>query len=455
MAKSRIVFVCSNCGAQSAKWIGKCPSCQEWNTYLEEIIGEAKQTAKRQPWAKEEARPVLLKDAVAFDESRTIFPSDPEINRVLGGGMVDGSLILLGGQPGIGKSTLTLQLACQLGANVLYVSGEESLAQIKMRATRVATQNDHCYFLAETDVSKILNHAAGMDPGLIIVDSIQTVRNNELESAPGTVGQIRSCTLELQSFSKRTGVPVVIIGHITKDGAIAGPKILEHIVDVVLQFEGDANFMYRILRTVKNRYGSTQEIGLYEMKREGLLPVINPGELLLSHSEVAVNGSAIAATVEGVRPLLIEVQALVSRALYGNPQRNATGFDTKRLGMILAVLEKKCGLYFSDQDVFLNVAGGLRLVDPAADLSVVTALTSSMRETAIDQETCFAGEVALSGEIKAVSHIDLRIQEAARMGFQTMYISKYNKQLSGLDPGNLKVIRFVTVEELLDHLFNQ
>lgn len=459
MAKIKTIFFCSNCGASSPKWLGKCPSCGEWNTYHEEVVGkqpetqaEQKQTWKKSGGKQDAPRPVPVGDIRAGRTLR-LDAGDSELNRVLGGGIVSGSLVLIGGQPGIGKSTLLLQVALRLAAKVLYVSGEESEEQIKMRADRIGNATSHCYVLTETNVSKLLAHANELEPNLVIIDSIQTLSSPFIDSTPGSISQVRECTGELQRFAKETNIPVFIIGHINKDGAIAGPKLLEHIVDTVLQFEGDQNYTYRILRTIKNRFGSTDEMGIYEMQANGLREVPNPSELLLSQKDEELSGSAVAATMEGMRPMLIESQALVSKAVYGTPQRSATGFDLRRLGMLLAVLEKRCGFAFGQNDVFLNIAGGIRVDDPAIDLAIVAALISSLEDVAVPASACFAGEIGLSGEIRAVNRIDQRIQEADRLGFKEIFISKYNTK--GLDFGryNIRVATVGKVEELYRMLF--
>ncbi|HMO39503.1 MAG TPA: DNA repair protein RadA [Saprospiraceae bacterium] len=458
MAKAKKIFICANCGAESIKWIGKCPACGEWNTYREEVImRETLQEEKRRSWAgkpdgKSGPRPVLLEEITAGNTQRLVTP-DRELNRVLGGGIVSGSLVLIGGQPGIGKSTLLLQLALGLPVKVLYVSGEESEEQIKMRADRISGKASDCYILTETNTTKILGHAQQLGPDVIIIDSIQTLVSPHIESTPGSVSQVRECAGELQRFAKETNIPVFIIGHITKDGSIAGPKLLEHIVDAVLQFEGDQHYTYRVLRTLKNRFGSTDELGIYEMQSNGLREVSNPSELLISQKDDDLSGSAIAATMEGLRPMLIETQALVSKAVYGTPQRSATGFDLRRLSMLLAVLEKRGGLLFGQNDVFLNIAGGIRVDDPAIDLAIVSALISSLEDVAIPDKCCFAGEVGLSGEIRAVNRIEQRIQEADRLGFRQIIISKYN--VKGLDFSRyqLQVQPIGKIEELYQQLF--
>ncbi|MGB1216937.1 MAG: DNA repair protein RadA, partial [Saprospiraceae bacterium] len=431
MAKSKVIHICTNCGEQSPKWVGKCPACNEWNTFQEEVVvkgdkhEEKKKAYRGGKMPKEASVPVMLPDIEKGNTQRIITP-DGELNRVLGGGIVGGSIVLIGGQPGIGKSTLLLQLAIQLENRLLYVSGEESQEQIKMRADRIGQPNAECYILTETSVEKIIAQADKIEPEVLVIDSIQTLTSPFIESAPGSVSQVRECANELQRYAKETGIPVFIIGHINKDGAIAGPKLLEHLVDVVLQFEGDRNYTYRILRTVKNRFGSTNELGIYEMQADGLREVPNPSEILLSQHEEILSGSSVAATLEGMRPMLLETQALVSTAVYGTPQRSATGFDLRRMSMLLAVLEKRCGIQFGASDVFLNIAGGIKSDDPALDLSVVASLISSLEDVSIPSTMCFAGEVGLSGEIRAVNRIEKRIQEADRLGFEHIFISKYN-----------------------------
>ncbi|MEL6865729.1 MAG: DNA repair protein RadA [Bacteroidota bacterium] len=458
MAKVRKIFVCTNCGATSPKWVGKCNSCDSWNTYIEEVVvRETKQEAKKQAWkgkssASASPQPIALPNIQAGHTQRLNAP-DAELNRVLGGGIVHGSIILIGGQPGIGKSTLMLQLATGIKAKVLYVSGEESDEQIKMRADRIGQPQPDCYILTETNTGKILSHAQQLQPDLMVIDSIQTLASPHIDSTPGSISQVRECAGELQRFAKETHIPVILIGHITKDGAIAGPKLLEHIVDAVLQFEGDRNYTYRILRTIKNRFGSTDEMGIYEMQANGLREVANPSELLLSQKDEDLSGSAIAATMEGMRPMLIETQALVSTAVYGTPQRSATGFDLRRLSMLLAVLEKRGGFQFGQNDVFLNIAGGIRVDDPAIDLAIVSALISSLEDVAIPADICFAGEVGLSGEIRAVNRIEQRIQEADRLGFKEIYISKYNTKGLDQDRYQIRINVIGKVEELYHSLF--
>lgn len=457
MAKSKVIFFCSSCGASSPKWLGKCPQCGEWNTYQEEVI--QKETAaeeKRRSWAgngKSEPVKAVPLGNIQTGATRRMATPDGELNRVLGGGIVPGSLVLIGGQPGIGKSTLLLQVAVQLPAKVLYVSGEESEEQIKMRADRLPEGRSECFILTETNTSKILQQAQDLQPQLLIVDSIQTMNSPHLDSAPGGVSQVRECAAELLRFAKETNIPIFLIGHINKEGDIAGPKLLEHIVDCVLQFEGDRHNTYRILRTLKNRFGSTDEMGIYEMRSAGLREVSNPSELLLSQKDEELSGCAVAATMEGLRPMLIETQALVSKSVYGTPQRSATGFDMRRLQMLLAVLEKRCGYYFSMNDVFLNLAGGIRVEDPAIDLAIVAALVSSLLDVSIPSNVCFAGEVGLSGEIRAVSRIEQRIAEADRLGFKEMYISKYNAKGLDYNKFGIRVMTLGKVEELKGALF--
>jgi len=443
LAKQRIVYKCSNCGANSIKWSGQCPSCSEWNT-LEEKVEEKGGPAAAAKAKDKRPKAVLLSSVISQNLSRIPLPIDKEFERVLGGGIVPGSIILIGGQPGIGKSTLMLQMASRLTSKVLYVSGEESAYQIKMRADRISKSTGNCLILCETQLEHILDAAKEQQPNVLLIDSIQTLKSHASESLPGSVSQIRECTSALQQYAKHTNTPVFVIGHITKDGSLAGPKGLEHIVDVVLQFEGDSNYVYRILRTIKNRFGSTDEIGIYEMESSGLRPVTNPSELLLSPTEEQLSGTSIASTIEGIRPLLIETQALVSPTVYGHPQRSTTGFDTRRLSMLLA--------FFSQQDVFLNIAGGIRVTDPAIDLAIAASLISSLNDIPVGRKVCFAGEIGLSGEIRAVSRIDQRIQEAKRLGFEQMYISKYQKKgLAKTDGIDIKAVG--KLPELLQWVF--
>jgi len=456
MAKIKSSYFCQNCGAQSLKWVGKCPSCGEWNTLVEEVVS----SDDKEDWKSKEkktnraSKPQLISEITLSDEHRIPVP-DKELQRVLGGGIVPGSLVLIGGEPGIGKSTLMLQIALAMkNLKVLYVSGEESEQQIRMRAERISKDNFECYVLTETSMQYIFKQIEELEPNLVIIDSIQTLYTAKIESSPGSVSQIRECAADLLRFAKETGTPVFLIGHITKDGMIAGPKVLEHMVDTVLQFEGDRHHVYRILRSMKNRFGSTSEIGIYEMQGGGLREVTNPSEILISQREESLSGITIAATIEGGRPLLIETQALVSSAVYGTPQRSATGFDLRRLSMLLAVLEKRCGFLLGAKDVFLNIAGGIKVEDPAIDLAVVCAILSSNEDIAIPSKTCFASEVGLSGEIRAVNRIDQRVSEAEKLGFETIYISKYNSK--GLDknryPG-ISIIEVNKIEEVFGLLF--
>lgn len=453
--KLKTVFFCSNCGVESPKWVGKCPSCGEWNTYHEEVIEKSSKAEKKTSWRnpdKEKVIPRRLNEVAGLNTVR-LNTLDNELNRVLGGGLVSGSLVLVGGQPGIGKSTLLLQLALSIKSKVLYVSGEESEEQIKMRADRIGKQNEDCFIYTSTDVLTILKEANKLEPDIMIIDSIQTLSSPHIESPQGSVSQVRECTAELQRYAKETNIPVFIIGHITKEGGIAGPKILEHIVDVVLQFEGDRNYAYRILRTLKNRFGSTDEIGIYAMDVDGLREVPNPSEILISPNDSELSGSAVAASIEGLRPLLIETQALVSPAIYGTPQRSATGFDLRRLAMLLAVLEKRCGLAFGQNDVFLNIAGGIKVADPSIDLAVVAALISSLQDIHINKKLCFAGEVGLSGEIRPVSRVEQRIQEAGRLGFDTIYIAEHKSELFRKKDYGIRVEVLSRVDNLLMEVF--
>ncbi|MFC4816509.1 DNA repair protein RadA [Flavobacterium sp. GCM10023249] len=452
MAKIKTSFFCQSCGTQFAKWQGQCNACKEWNTIVEEIIQkEEKVVWKTETSAvKKAAKPLRIHEIDSAEEIR-MDTTDGELNRVLGGGLVPGSLTLLGGEPGIGKSTLLLQISLKLPYKTLYVSGEESQKQIKMRAERITPNGDNCYILTETKTQNIFRQIEEIEPEIVIIDSIQTLHTDYIESSAGSISQIRECTAELIKFAKETNVPVILIGHITKDGNIAGPKILEHMVDTVLQFEGDRNHIYRILRSLKNRFGSTAELGIYEMQGSGLREVANPSEILISHKEEELSGTAIATTLEGMRPLMIEIQALVSTAVYGTPQRSTTGYNAKRLNMILAVLEKRAGFHLGAKDVFLNVTGGISVDDPAIDLAVVAAILSSNEDIAVGKDFCFAGEVGLSGEIRPVNRVEQRIQEAEKLGFGTIYISKYNK-ITTQFPG-IRVVLVSKIEEIVSELF--
>ncbi|MDE5808982.1 MAG: DNA repair protein RadA [Muribaculaceae bacterium] len=454
MAKQqKTVWFCSECGADSPKWAGRCPSCGAWNTMVEEKVQSKSKGIV--PVRSTESRPRPISKIEAVDEARIIMPSD-ELNRVLGGGLVAGSMVLIGGEPGIGKSTLVLQNILSIRSRtILYVSGEESATQLKMRADRLQRASDNCFIVTETSLESIFRHIEDVKPGLLIVDSIQTIASDELESAAGSVSQVRECAVRLLKYAKESGVPVILIGHITKDGTLAGPKVLEHIVDAVLQFEGDSNYMYRILRSIKNRFGSTSELGIYEMCRRGLREVTNPSEMLLSDTDEQLSGVAIGVTLEGARPFLIETQALVSTAAYGTPQRSVTGFDSKRMNMLLAVLEKRAGFKIIQKDVFLNIAGGLKVNDPALDLPVISAILSSSVDVNIPRSVCMAGEVGLSGEIRPVTRLEQRILEAEKLGMKTIIVPR--NSLKGVDLQNrsIKIVEVGKVEEAFRHLFGR
>ena len=454
MAKEKTVYVCTNCGQDSPKWVGKCPSCGAWNTYVEDVV--RKEPANKRPVSGLEpvkSKPVTLNDITGGDEPR-IDMHDEELNRVLGGGLVPGSLVLLGGEPGIGKSTLVLQTVLHLpDKKVLYISGEESARQLKLRADRIPHNSSDCLIVCETSLEQIYIHIKNTQPDLVIIDSIQTISTETIDSSPGSLVQVRECSASILKFAKETNTPVILIGHINKEGSIAGPKVLEHIVDTVLQFEGDQHYMYRILRSIKNRFGSTAELGIYEMRQDGLRQVSNPSELLLTQDHEGMSGIAIACAVEGIRPFLIEVQALVSTAAYGMPQRSATGFDLRRMNMLLAVLEKRVGFKLAQKDVFLNIAGGLKVNDPAIDLAVISAILSSYMDTEIEAGVCMAGEVGLSGEIRPVNRIEQRISEAEKLGFTRMLVPKHN--LQGLDRKKIKIelVPVRKVEEAFRQLY--
>lgn len=454
MAKTKTQYTCQNCGSHYSKWMGQCSRCGEWNTIVEELI-ETKSDAKA--WQSKDNAPVLkgnkvraVKDFIP-DQSERFSSGDSELDRVLGGGIVEGSVTLVGGEPGIGKSTLLLQMALVIPSKVLYVSGEESEQQVQMRARRIGIKNEDCYLLTATSTQEIFQQIKAEDPDILIVDSIQTLHSQLIESAPGSVSQIRQCSSELIQFAKDSGTPVFLIGHITKEGQIAGPKLLEHMVDTVLQFEGDRHHIYRLLRAHKNRFGSTHEIGIYEMHGEGLRAVSNPSQLLLSERDADLSGNAVAATLEGIRPMLIEIQALCSSAVYGTPQRSTTGFDTRRLNMLLAVLEKRCGFRLGIKDVFLNITGGIKVDDPAIDLAVVAAILSSNEDIALSPRTCFAAEVGLSGELRPVPRLEQRISEAEKLGFEEIVCSGHSKW--NRKPMGIKVLEFTKVEEVFQHLF--
>ena len=458
MSKVKKAFFCQHCGHESVKWAGQCPSCGQWNSFVEEIL--QKETGKTNDWkniyedsSERKNKTVKLNEIKQKDEKR-LLSADTELNRVLGGGIVPGSLILVAGEPGIGKSTLFLQNGLLLkNKSVLYISGEESEQQIKMRAERVKLENENFYLLTETSTQIIFQEIKKLKPDLVIVDSIQTLHTPFIDSSPGSISQIRESAAEFQRFAKETNTPVFLIGHITKDGSIAGPKILEHMVDTVLQFEGDRHYAYRILRTLKNRFGSTSELGIYEMTDEGMKGVLNPSEILITQKEDQLSGIAIAATIEGIRPLLIEVQALVTQSVYGTPQRTVSGFDLKRSQLLLAVLEKRGGFHFGVKDVFINIAGGLKIEDPSIDLAVLCALLSSYEDSTIPHHVCFAGEVGLSGEIRAVNRIDQRIAEAEKLGFEKIIVSKYNQKGLAKQKFNIDVVTMGRVEEVYKYLF--
>jgi DNA repair protein RadA/Sms len=457
MSKTKTAFFCKNCGYESAKWLGKCPSCNEWNVFVEEVLVKGSDKAVTEDWRafadKRSTKLIALQDVESAEEKR-IVTNDAELNRVLGGGIVAGAMVLIAGDPGIGKSTLFLQVGLQLNQyKVLYISGEESEQQIKMRANRVNINNENFYLLTETNTQQIFKEIKKLKPQIVIVDSIQTLHSPFIESGAGSISQIRECTAEWQRYAKETGTPVFLIGHITKDGTIAGPKLLEHMVDTVLQFEGDRHYAYRILRTLKNRFGSTSELGIYEMTAEGMRPVANPSEILISQKEEELSGITIAATMEGLRPLLIETQALVTQSVYGTPQRTVTGIDVRRLQLLLAVLEKRGGFHFGVKDVFVNIAGGLKVDDPSIDLAIVSALLSSYEDVPLPQKICFAGEVGLSGEIRAVNRIEQRIAEAEKLGFEKIIISKYNGKNIGKQKFGIEVIMLAKIEELYSLLF--
>uniref|UniRef100_UPI004049D0E9 DNA repair protein RadA n=1 Tax=Flavobacterium sp. TaxID=239 RepID=UPI004049D0E9 len=452
MAKVKTAFFCQNCGTQYAKWQGQCNACKEWNTIVEEIVQKEEKVSwkPKETTAQIVSKPLKIAEIDATQEIR-LDTANGELNRVLGGGLVPGSLTLLGGEPGIGKSTLLLQISLQLPFKTLYVSGEESQKQIKMRAERIDNRFNNCYVLTETKTQNIFKQIQAIEPEIVIIDSIQTLHTDYIEASPGSISQIRECTAELIKFAKESNVPVLLIGHITKDGTIAGPKILEHMVDTVLQFEGDRNHVYRILRAHKNRFGSTSEIGIYEMLGTGLREVANPSEILISSHDTYLSGTAIACTIEGMRPIMIEIQALVSTAVYGTPQRSTTGYNAKRLNMILAVLEKRAGFRLGTKDVFLNITGGINIDDPAIDLAVVGAILSSNEDNNISKDICFAGEIGLAGEIRPVNKIEQRIVEAEKLGFTTIYISKYNK-INGLKTA-IKIKLVSKIEDIVTELF--
>ena len=451
MAKAKTVFFCQSCGAESAKWVGKCPSCGEWNTYVEEVV--SKTSSNEQSFASEKSSPIPLTDASEVSDSKRLSTGIEELDRVLGGGIVDGSLILVGGEPGIGKSTLMLQMAVLLKNKSLYVSGEESVEQIKMRADRIGKAHENCFLYAETNLSDIIRQTDKIQPDVLIIDSIQTLHSDRVESAIGSISQVKECTGQLMKFAKQKQIPVFLIGHVNKDGAIAGPKVLEHMVDTVLQFEGDRHLTYRILRTIKNRFGSTSELGMFEMNANGLREVKNPSEVLISPREPGLSGIALGVTLEGSRPLILESQALVSPTSFGNPQRSTTGYDYKRLTMLLAVMEKRLGIRLSAQDVFLNIAGGLKVQDTALDLAICSAIFSSFEDSPLGEDICFSAEVGLGGEIRPVNRIENRINEAEKLGFKQIYISKHNLKSAEINKFKISVQPFAKLSDAFRKLF--
>lgn len=458
MAKVKKAFFCKSCGHESPKWLGKCPACDEWNTFTEEVLHKDENAVP--DWGSKKTGKSIINKAkpigeIVYEEKSRIITDDEELNRVLGGGIVHGSLVLIGGEPGVGKSTLMLQIALSLkNQKILYVSGEESESQIKMRADRIGFTSSQCYILAETATSRIFTQIKEIEPQVLIIDSIQTLQSNVIDAVSGSVSQVRECTAELLKYAKESGTPVFLIGHITKDGSLAGPKVLEHMVDTVLQFEGDRNMAYRIIRTIKNRFGSTSELGIYEMVGAGLRQVSNPSEILITQKEETLSGVCIGASVEGNRPLLIEIQSLVGNSTYNNPQRSSTGFDAKRLNMLLAVLEKRGGFKLGAQDVFLNIAGGLKVSDPALDLAICASLVSSFEELTIPHDYAFAGEVGLGGEVRAVNRIENRIAEAEKLGFKAIFVSKYNKlSPEFVEKCSIRIGKVKKLEEMFTYLF--
>ena len=452
MAVTKTSYCCQNCGAQHSKWLGQCSSCKEWNTLIEEVIKKSSKVNLGLSNDQLKSKAKLVND-IDFEKDPRLLIEDNELNRVLGGGVVPGSLILIGGEPGIGKSTLLLQISLEIKNKVLYVTGEESQQQIRRRANRINNDSNQCFILNETNVETIISNINAIKPELVIIDSIQTLQTDIIDSSPGSVSQIKESASQFLNYSKKTNLPVFLVGHITKDGGIAGPKILEHMVDVVLQFEGDRNNIYRILRAKKNRFGSTAEIGIYEMLNNGLRQVTNPSELLISNNKTSLSGNAIASTIEGIRPIMIEIQALVSSAVYGTPQRSTTGFNAKRLNMLLAVLEKRAGFKLSSKDVFLNITGGIKIEDPAMDLAVVSAILSSNFNIPLQKRICFAAEIGLSGELRSVPKIDQRINEAEKLGFEVLVVSEAAK--ISFIPKKLKIISYSRIEELIKNLFKE
>ncbi|MDC0116582.1 DNA repair protein RadA [Flavobacteriaceae bacterium] len=452
MAVSKTFYCCQNCGAQHSKWLGQCSSCKEWNTLVEEVIKKSSKVNLGLSSVQLKSKAQLVNE-IDFEKDPRLLVEDKELNRVLGGGIVPGSLVLIGGEPGIGKSTLLLQISLEIKNKVLYITGEESQQQIRRRANRINNDSNQCYILNETNVETIISQINTIKPELVIIDSIQTLQTDIIDSSPGSVSQIKESASQFLNYSKKTNLPIFLVGHITKDGSIAGPKILEHMVDVVLQFEGDRNNIYRILRAKKNRFGSTAEIGIYEMLNSGLRQVTNPSELLISNNKTPLSGNATASTIEGIRPIMIEVQALVSSAVYGTPQRSTTGFNAKRLNMLLAVLEKRAGFKLSSKDVFLNITGGIKIEDPAMDLAVVAAILSSNFNIPLQKRICFAAEIGLSGELRSVPKIDQRINEAEKLGFEILIVSEAAK--ISFVPKKLKIISYSRIEDLIKNLFKE
>ena len=452
MAVTKTSYCCQNCGAQHSKWLGQCSSCKEWNTLIEEVIKKSSKVNLGLSTDQLKSKAILVNE-IDFEKDPRLLIEDKELNRVLGGGVVPGSLVLFGGEPGIGKSTLLLQISLEIKNKVLYVTGEESQQQIRRRAKRINNDSNQCFILNETNVEAIISNINTIKPELVIIDSIQTLQTDIIDSSPGSVSQIKESASQFLNYSKKTNLPVFLVGHITKDGGIAGPKILEHMVDVVLQFEGDRNNIYRILRAKKNRFGSTAEIGIYEMLNNGLRQVTNPSELLISNNKTSLSGNAIASTIEGIRPIMIEIQALVSSAVYGTPQRSTTGFNAKRLNMLLAVLEKRAGFKLSSKDVFLNITGGIKIEDPAMDLAVVSAILSSNFNIPLQKRICFAAEIGLSGELRSVPKIDQRINEAEKLGFEILVVSEAAK--ISFIPKKLRIISYSRIEELVKNLFKE
>lgn len=451
MAKTKTLFYCQSCGTESAKWVGKCSSCGEWNTYVEEVV--SKSTSAPADFKVERSKPININEANSTSNENRASSEIGELDRVLGGGIVPGSLVLVGGEPGIGKSTLLLQMAVMLRKKVLYVSGEESVEQIKMRAQRIGKTSENCFLYAETNLSEVLKQSESMHPDIIVIDSIQTLHSDRIEASIGSISQVKECTGQLMKFAKQKHIPIFLIGHVNKDGAIAGPKVLEHMVDTVLQFEGDRHLSYRILRTIKNRFGSTSELGMFEMNSTGLREVTNPSEILISPREPGLSGISLGASLEGNRTLILETQALVSPTTYGNPQRSSTGYDYKRLTMLLAVMEKRLGVRLSSQDVFLNIAGGLKVQDTALDLAICAAIFSSFEDAPVKEDICFAGEVGLGGEIRPVGRIENRINEAEKLGFKEMYISKHNLKAKDLAQFKISVKSFSKLSDMFQHIF--